>query len=336
MLALSKMTFRPSRPSLPLANRPYTMLKKNDRIEQIKILNDELHPELKCVGDRIGGQIATRFLGALLYPAVGFTGQFPWLMAWGPVCVGTHHIAIHSFYPAARALLQSGEVVKDQIQNKEVVQLINDKKINRFHFTYNGNLILHLDTFSRLSFEHLKGAPLQVEMSIYEHKLNAFMIHSNEANKSKNNKISYFHLNDEVQNQVNKILRARKFRFRAIMGTVMFTSVAGTLTALKQEMMPFFPVFISAGLFQLGNVSFFGVGRHSGDLAEMVRKMNKFTDIIHPKYKHLYPESFELGNCFYVTLLGNIEITRPDIPARDRYILKENNEIQNVVEKWRP
>lgn len=281
---------------------------KTESINQrfLVIPHKDLHPDLKLPARHIKFQNVGRLGGALFYPSISALG-LPFMLFYTPVCVGIHHTSIRFAYRAALETFKAGDIVFNSDLNHEIRSKLASKNISRFHFNYKGDLILHIHNPEPFSLSKFKGISVvkDSQNNLLLSKVNA--IRDKIFPKSKS-QISYFHLEEDIQKQVEKILTARQLRFRACMGTTLAASALGVGYDLFRNISITLPLWCSLGLIiQSDNFSSFRVAKHTNDLWNLIRQKNEFIDIIKPKYREYYQQcDFNKDMYINISTFGNI------------------------------
>jgi hypothetical protein len=288
------------------------------------IPHKDLHPDLKLPAVHIKFQSIGRLGGALFYPLISVLG-LPFMVFYTPVCVGTHHTSIRFAYRAALETFKAGDIVVNSDLNHEISSKLASKDLSRFHINYKGDLILHMHNSEFFSLSKFKGISLVEDQqdNLLLCKVNAIRDKIFPKLKSQ---ISYFHLEEDIQKQAEKILTARQLRFRACMGTVLAASTLGaSLNLLRNISMAIVPVYSFMGLITQGDsLSSFRVAKHTNDLWNLICQKNEFIDIIKPKYREFYQEcDFNKDIYINISTFGNIQYSdQNSLSFRQNYLLK--------------
>ncbi|MBA3285966.1 MAG: hypothetical protein H0U27_13035 [Nitrosopumilus sp.] len=157
--------------------------------------------------------------GLIFYPTIGYLIKIPPIALSSIFCVGMHSTAIRNGYCALKEEVLEGRIVNDEYENKKILDLINDNRISRVHYDVKGNLIFNngdsiFNSYKGISItkNHHSASPKN-RIRSYSNKL-IYVILPREEDFLLGNRISYFHLSDEAQTQVDKITKARQNRFR--------------------------------------------------------------------------------------------------------------------------
>lgn len=275
--------------------------------DQFRIIpHDTLHPDLKAPAEHIKSQNIGRLAGCIIYPALSLRPGLSFMWVYTPFCVGTHHTSIRYAYKAALETVKSGDIADNSSLNDEIKSLLAEKSFSRFHINYKGDLVLHTKTNQSLSFSNLKGITLK------EKESNPLLCKIQKAIHSKRpNSISYFHLEQDAQEQMDKVMHARQLRFRACMATVIVSTTLGTM-AMSHHKGKAHPlgiiqcIFIGALTYTFSKPSF-RVEKHTDDLWKLIQQKNDVLDIIKLKHKGLYqPTDFNKDLHLHVSTFGNI------------------------------
>lgn len=295
--------------------RSYSTDQKTGRQRErfLMIPNADLHPDLKLPAYHIKFQNFARIGGTLLYPLASICGlSFAYL--WAPVCVGTHHASMRFAYQAALEILKSGDITHNPESNHEIKATLNTGKITRFHFNWKGDLWLHLDAPNTFCLARFKGIafsekPTENPLS---HKINSLI---GQIFPHSGSQFSYFHLEEDVQCQVDIILRARQLRFRTCMGTVLVASILGKcrdildndLPAMLFDL-PSFGIYIAMGI-SINAQSFANcrVSKHTQELWYIIRQKGDLINLIKPQYRGYYAKGdFRRDGYLCLSTFGNI------------------------------
>lgn len=278
------------------------------------IRHQYLHPDLQAPALHIAGQNTARALGAIGYPALSFFKPLSSIWIYTPFCVGIHHTSIQFAYKAALETLQSGDIAADPNLNDEIKSQLAEKNFSRFHVNYRGDLVLHR---KERRFSQWKGIALQEkERSPLLKKMSGIL-------PSIQPQITYFHLEEDVQKQMDKVLYARQLRFRACMATVLVASTFGHI-AIKYNLGRTHPLIkihhISIGMaVHYFSSSIFRVGKHTHDLWVLIDQ-KRLDGIIKPKHQEKYPLSNLQELHMHVTTFGNIRYS-----AHDKFTFRDKH-----------
>lgn len=310
---------------MSFSTRADSSTSKTQSINQrfLVIPHKDLHPDLKLPAKHIKFQNMGKLGGALFYPSISALG-LPFMLFYTPVCVGTHHTSIRFAYRAALETFKAGDIVVDSDLNHEIISKLASKDISRFHINYKGDLILHIHNPEPFSLSKFKG------ISVVEDPQNNLLLSKVNAIRDKifpksESQISYFHLEEDIQKQVEKILTARQLRFRACMGTALAASALGVGYDLFRNLSISLPLWCSMGLIiQSGNLSSFRVAKHTNDLWNLIRQKIEFIDIIKPKYMEHYQQcDFNKDMYISISTFGNISYyDQKSLSFRQNYLLK--------------
>lgn len=278
--------------------------------EQFKIiLHENLHPDLKAPAEHIRNQNIARIAGCIIYPAMSLRAGLSFMWMYTPFCVGTHHTSIRYAYKAALETLKSGDIADDSSLNNEIKSMLSEKSFSRFHINYKGDLVLHAKDNQSFSLSRLKG------ITLLEQESNSLL---RKASKVMNSvlpkmqpQVSYFHLEKDVQEQMDKVLHARQLRFRACMATVIVASTFGTFAISRHKGRNLSSgvincIFVGLLIHTISSPSF-RVKKHTQDLWNLIHQKNEVLDIVKPNYRDEYkPTDFNKDLHLYVSTFGNI------------------------------
>lgn len=173
--------------------------------------------------------------GLVFYPAISYLIKIPPIALNSILCLGTHFTAIRNGYCAIKEEFLEGRVVKDEYENKKILELIKDKKISRVYYDLQGNLIFNngdsiLNSYKGISItKNCRNFSPKNSIEAYIKKLISIILPQEEDFLS-GNRISYFHLSIEIQTQINKITKARQNRFRGGMSQLCSIILLGMCT----------------------------------------------------------------------------------------------------------
>jgi hypothetical protein len=299
----------------------------------------DLHQDLKLPAEQIKVQNVLRLAGALVYPLFSICG-LPFFLLWTPICVGTHHAFSRFAYWAALDAFKAGDILVDPDLNHEIKLKMASRKVYRFHINYNGDLVIHMNQPMFFSLSKFKGIDVlkEPESNLITNKINAV---KTKLFPNANSQISYFHLEDDIQKQVQSVMIARQLRFRVSMGS----ALAGSLIVasywvncdlLKDLVITFhvlgssyecapyaflqkiaiatIPLFLVSMLSNHNIKLFdkhkddFSLTKYTDNLWDSIHKKNEFRDIIKPKFRDFYQQSdFKTIEYLSISTFGNIQ-----------------------------
>lgn len=274
------------------------------------IPHQHLHPDLQSIANRIKYENMARIGGSIFYPCLSILGM-PSIIFWTPVCVGAHHTTIRYCYKVALESLNAGDISNDSDLNQVIMDKIITKKIARFHINYKGDIVLHKNSKKLFCISKFKGVNLLKKEKIFSplEKINAI---KHRIFPHLQSEVSFFHLEEDVQRQVKKILKARQLRFRACMGTIITATCLGTISDVLRNAISYLPLYISLGGGMQGvNFSDFKVSQHTNDLWNLIHQKKSWKEIIKLKYQnnYLYTD-FKEPMYFYLSMTGNLKYSK--------------------------
>ncbi len=301
---------------------------------RITIPNEKLHPTIKKIANVVRVENIGRLAGAVLYPSLSLLsasggGGLSYFFLFTPVCVGLHHLAIKDAYQTGRTLIRDGCVTEsDDYLNEHIKAEIEKKDSNsRYYINFEGDLIFTTNEAkktTKFSLEHFKGISLSVQNP--HSIINAKVL----PHRDSSNSISYFHLNSEIQNQVEKILEARRRRFRYPLMLSIAGSFLGGTFELSNEIFDKWSHFsgsrvgcITATGAAIGlctNVN--GVQRETDKLWNMLDALGGIKKVISSQFTNQYSN---LNEDLYlkVSTFGNIDFsTEKTFSLRNTHLLK--------------
>lgn len=274
---------------------------------------NELHPDLKKVAQTVRAQSLARLGGAILYPTAGLLAE-SCIAFYMPLCVGTHHAAIRFAYQAGLEILRSGDIMIHSKLNSELEKKMAAKEISRFHINYKGDLVLHAKTDKVFSLNSFKGISLQ------EKTTRNFIAHKKIFDQIAPNpefEISYFHIEEAIRSQLDKVLKARQLRFRTCMGMALTSGMIGESCGIALG--HFLSKDIGHGSYLGGTLGLstgfcilldINVSGQTDKLWKTISKKNELMDIIGPKYKDLYRKNDFSAVSLSLSTLGNIQFSK--------------------------
>jgi hypothetical protein len=322
--------------------------------DQFKVISrDALHPDLQSPAMHIMGQNLGRSLGSIIYPLLSLSYDHRHMYLFTPFCVGTHHASIRFAYKAALETLKSGDIAGNPELNDEIKLKLADKSFSRFHFNWKGDLVLHMKKHNSFSLSNFKGITL-----LEEKEKNPLLCKVYKAmNRTFPNikpQVSYFHLEQDVQEQMDKVLHARQLRFRACMVTFIVASSLGSITKLDRMIdymdtleliqylfsstliggssLALIPFCLIGLMIHENSASSFRVEKHANDLWNLIYQKNEFLDIVKPKYRKLYqPNDFNKDLHLHVSTFGNIKYSpeEDEFTFREQHLLKSKSPSNN-------
>ncbi|MFI4919815.1 MAG: hypothetical protein ACHP65_09700 [Legionellales bacterium] len=253
-----------------------------------------------------------RLGGAILYPSIAtiavFTGNISIgisLLAYTPFCVGLHHMAIKRACEAASDLVRRQQVFNnDANANTGLKKWMLKNDITKLSFNKEGDLILfHRDQVSSSSgltwldqtkldtdSQWSKSLVLSINSSPFQEPLNS---------------ISYFHLTDDIREQVTHLINARSRRFR---GPVLLGAAGFVLSTLSAINNPILGLFTGAIIGHVENHH--NVDQNMEKLSELIKQKTRLINIIAPEYQERYVHLENINDSVrvMVNFFGNIVV----------------------------
>lgn len=260
----------------PPCNFVNRMITENKKIAMIPpAMQTQL---LKDIGTTVKAQRTARIGGAILYPTLGVLGQID-MLAYTPVCVGTHHMAITLAMGAAHDVIVRGDIFEDKEVNRHFTQWMRDNHITTFSFNHQKDLMFY-------SKEHFSSLSLSVKVDQKHLKYSVNQTdHAFNPRFKVRNSINYFHLAADIREQIAYLLKARSRRFRS----PLLSGCAGYLFGS----LPFFSEHYSMsgsilGVFTSLCTNQHSVGSDTEKLLSLLKTKKTFTEIISPEYQSQY------------------------------------------------
>ena len=257
------------------------------------------HHLVKHVSHNIKSQKLATIGGLILYPSIYLLTPLKFVGLYTPVCVGHHFIATRKLYSSLNYLLCS-----NYIDHNNKITYDDIKEYKNVYVDKDSNLCF------RRKPNYFTGININKETKIDP----LFNIFQNK-NKNKNKmELSAIHLQNDIRNQIDNIMIARRQRFR-------YPLFLGTMTAIISSAMMIIArsgSFSRSFLYSATILSYpLGIVTGIGTTPQLVKhETNKLFDIIgrdnliSKDFVHMYDHDYDKDMYIYVNIFGNLVVSK--------------------------
>lgn len=280
---------------------------------------------------RMQGLIYYPCISSLIYAGSGNLSIALYILSFTSFCFTYHSMNIKGAANFACSTINRGIFLKNKENHEALQKWITENNITHLSFNDKSEVILSSNAFHA----HLSPLAWLDKTSLKQSdNINKPNFSSSYFQYSAKNKINYFHLTEEVKNEINYILnsRSKRFRYSTLFAAINFLISSSTSNNLAVS------VFASCMGAQFGHAFLKSEIDHNHlNLWDLLRKKEGVLSWITPEYQKDYMHIFDVNEKISIVTIntfGDIEFdSKYSLRKKTAFFMEKKIEENNVVIK---